>query len=105
VKRNAILALGVAATLVETTLWHGPLGASNRLASKIEAAARAELAHQEMQAVAARLERRPLRRRLVLSGPGDAFQQRELARILDEIPGVSGVRWASPPRLASDGVK
>jgi len=47
--------------------------------------------------VSARLERNPLRRRLVLSGPADDFQRAELVQILADIPGVAGVRWASPP--------
>lgn len=104
-KRDAILALGVAAVLAETALWHGPLGASDRLAGKIERAARAELVRLEMPVVTARLERAPLRRRLVLAGPADDFQQRELARIMDSIPGVSGVRWTTPPSLAGEAVK
>ena len=103
-KRNLAIALGAAAVLAETALWHGPLGAGDRLAGKIERTARAELRHLEMPMVTARLERGPLRRRLVLSGPADDFQQRELVRILDEIPGVAGVRWANPPSLAAEPV-
>jgi hypothetical protein len=102
--RKAIIALGIAATFVETALWHGPLGAGDELAGKIEKAVRAEIRHQEMFGVTARLERGPLRRRIVLTGPADDFQQAELARILDQIPGVAGVRWTSPP-APSDGVK
>ena len=102
--RNAIIALGVVATLVETALWHGPLGASDRLALKVESAARATLDHLEMTKVSARLERNPLRRRLVLSGPADDFQRAELVQILADIPGVADVRWASPP-IPSDGAR
>jgi hypothetical protein len=47
-----------------------------------------------MAGVSARLERGPLRRRLVLTGPADDFQRAELVRILDEVPGVAEVRWA-----------
>ena len=104
-KRNHILALGVAAVLAQTALWHGPLGAADRLAGQIEAAARAELKRQEMFAVSARLERAPLRRKIVLSGPADDFQQRELIRIMNEMPGVSSARWASPARRSSESVK
>ena len=97
-KRNAILALGLAAVAAETILWHGPLGAADRLAGKIEAAARRNLDHFEMTKVAARIERGPLRRTLLLSGPADDFQRAQLVLLLDDIPGVAGVRWASPPR-------
>jgi hypothetical protein len=105
VKRNAILALGVAAVLAETALWHGPLGAADRLTTKIETAARAELQRQEMPGISARVACDPLlRRQVILTGPADDFQQAELVRIIDGLPGVSGVRWASPPK-PSDGVR
>jgi hypothetical protein len=105
VKRNATLALGVAAVLAETALWHGPLGAADRLTAKIETAARAELQRQEMPGISVRVARDPqLRRQVVLTGPADDFQQAELVRLIDGLPGVSGVRWTSPPQT-SDGVK
>ena len=100
--RNTIIVLGVAAVLAETALWHGPLGAGDRLASKIETHARATLSHLEMTNVSARLERRPLRRRLVLTGPADDFQRAQLVQILDDIPGVAGVRWASSPKPSNE---
>ena len=103
--RGPILALGIAAVLVETALWHGPLGAADRLTGGIEHTASAGLRHLEMAMVTARVERSPLRRRVVLSGPADDFQQRELVRIIGEIPGVSSVRWATPPSLAAEPVK
>jgi hypothetical protein len=37
----------------------------------------------------------PLTRRVELSGPADDFQRSELARLMDEIPGVSGATWSS----------
>ena len=103
--RNWVLTLGVAAVLAETALWHGPLGAGDRLAGKIERTARTTLDHYEMPLVTARLERSPLRRRLLLSGPADDFQHGELVRMLDEIPGVASVRWTTPPSLSAEPVK
>lgn len=103
-KRNAIIALGIAASLVETAIWHGPLGAADRSAAKIETAARRVLDRLEMTQVGARLERAPLRRRLLLSGPADDFQRAQLVQILDDIPGVASVRWANPPRLPPEAV-
>jgi hypothetical protein len=102
--RNVTFAGGAAAALVAAALWSGPLGGGDRLASKIETSARATLNHLEMTGVSARLERNPLRRRLILSGPADDFQRAELVQILDDIPGVAGVRWATPPK-PSDGVR
>ena len=103
--RNLAYGGGAAAALVAAALWHGPLGAGQRLTAKIEGAARTELQRQEMTGINVRLEREPLlERRLVLSGPADDFQESELVRILDAKPGVAGVRWASPPQ-PSGGVK
>ena len=91
--RRTILLLGLAATVGITALWHGPLGAGERLANETEARARATLDYYELPMIQARLQRGPLSRRLVLSGPADDFQRAELVRILDETPGVLEVRW------------
>jgi hypothetical protein len=63
------------------------------MAQHIEGQARQRLDHDEMFQVQARLQRRPLSRRLVLSGPADDFQRQELARRLDAVPGVLDVQW------------
>ena len=102
--RKIYFGAGAAAALVAALLWSGPLGAGDRLAGRIETAARATLDHLEMTQVNARLERGPLRRRLVLSGPADDFQRGQLVQILDDIHGVAGVRWATPPK-PSNGAK
>jgi hypothetical protein len=104
-KRRTTFMAGVATTVGLAIVWHWPLGAADRLTGHVEAAALAELKHQEMFGVTARLERSPLRRRVVLSGPADDFQQAELIRILDELPGVSGVRWATPPAASTESVQ
>ena len=96
---------GAAAALIAALLWHGPLGASDRLTDGIERTARWELQRLELPMVTARLERSPLGRRLVLSGPADDFQQRELVQFMDSIPGVSGVRWANPPSVSAEPVR
>lgn len=91
--RRTILFLGLAATIGFTALWHGPLGAGDRLAAQVEGEARRTLDYYEMPMIQATLQRGPLSRRLVLSGPADDFQRSELIRILDETPGVLEVRW------------
>lgn len=92
-KRGLILTGGIIATLAAGALWHGPLGAGERLATRADKIARATLDYYELPAVDARLERDPLRRRIVLSGPADAFQRSELLRIMGQVPGVNEVRW------------
>ena len=87
------LAIGLVTMLGLTWFYHGPLGTGERLASKVEQRARAELVRQEMGMISARLERQPLRRTLLLSGPADDFQRGELVRIMASIPGVGEARW------------
>lgn len=104
-RRRHIFMAGLATTISLAIIWHWPLGAAERLTGAVETTAMAELKHQEMFGVSARLERSPLRRRIVLAGPADDFQQAELLRIIDELPGVSGVRWATPPAVAAKSVQ
>ena len=101
--KRTIFLIGSAAVIGFTALWHGPFGAGERLARQIEADARHQLDRDEMFHVQAHLQRSPLSRRLLLSGPADDFQRSELVRRLDEIPGVVDVRWeaASLPQERS----
>ena len=94
--RNGALALGIAATLAASFLWHGPGGAGERFAGTIDRTMRATLDHYEMQPVTARLQRNPLTRRLLLDGPADAFQRTEIARIALEVPGLGSAYWPGP---------
>ena len=100
-RRRAALAivLGTGVVLALGGLWHGPLGAASGLASTIERQSRRVLIDWEMPQIQARLEREPLKRTLVLSGPADDFQRSELIRIMDDVPGVANVRWTDmkPP--------
>ena len=94
---NLVLIGGAAAALLAASLWHGPLRAGDRFAATVESAARTTLGYYEMEAVDARLERSPLSRRLILAGQSDDIQQRELKRIMEQLPGVSDVQWANRP--------
>lgn len=91
--RRMIILAGVAVTIGFSALWHGPLGAGERLAGQVEAQARRQLDRDEMFQIQGHLQRNPLSRRLVLSGTADDFQRGELIRRLDEVPGVLEVRW------------
>ena len=101
---RTVFLTGLVAVVGFTALWHGPLGAGERLARQVEADARNRLDRDEMFHVQAHLQRNPLSRRLILSGPADDFQRSELVRRLDEVPGVLDVRWdpASLPQERSD---
>lgn len=93
--RRTILALGIATVIGATWLWHGPLGAGERLASGIEAQARTMLDNFEMVHVKAEIERGPLTRRVILSGPADDFQRREIKRLVEAQPSVAEARWSA----------
>jgi hypothetical protein len=89
------LLLGMAAVTATTWLWHGPLGVGERFAVAREQAARQQLDHDEMYQVQARMERNPIRRRLILSGPADDFQRREIKRRMEAQPGVAEALWSA----------
>ena len=93
-QRNWLLGLGAAVAIIGAYLWHAPLGAADRFAAKVESVAEFVLNDWEMDQVDARLHRAPLTRRLMLSGPADAFQQNELDRMMSTIPGVSTATWS-----------
>ena len=61
--RRTIFLIGLAVVVGFAALWHGPLGAGERLASRAEMAARAQLDRDEMFLVQARMQRGPLSRR------------------------------------------
>jgi hypothetical protein len=105
VNRRSIVLAGVAAVLAETALWHGPRGAGDRLAARAEVVARRTLDYYELPMIQVHMQRAPLTRRLVLSGPADDFQRAELVRILNKVPGVLDVRWdpASLPQEQRTG--
>ncbi len=84
---------GVAATIAASMLWHGPIGAGDRLAARADKIARATLDYYELPAVSARVQRDPLARVMVLSGPADSFQRSELLRIMRQVPGANDARW------------
>ena len=99
-RRMSLIAIGAVAALAAAALWHGPLGAADRLAGQVDRTARAVLVDWEMGQVQATLARGPLTRRLMLSGPADDFQRRELVRIMRTIPGVSSATWSNSRGLA-----
>ena len=95
--RNLALIAGAVLAIAAAALWHGPLGGADRFATRVERGARQALDYYEMTRVTAQLQRAPLSRRLILTGPADDFQHSELVRVLDQLPGVSSVSW-SPGR-------
>ncbi len=83
---------GVALAMAATALWHG-LVAGDRMANTIEHNARLQLDYDEMTQVQAHVQRGPLTRELLLSGPADDFQRGEIVRRMLFLPGVGAARW------------
>lgn len=96
-RRRLARVAGILMAIAAAALWHWPLGGADQFSSRVERGARQALDYYEMTQVTARLERNPLSRRLILTGPADDFQHSELVRVLDQLPGVSSVSW-SPRR-------
>ena len=93
-RRLGAIAGGAVAALIAVALWHGPLGAADRLAQDLERSARQTLVdHDAPPGLTVRVHRGPLTRQLILSGSGDDFQREEAARLLGEVPGVSSAGW------------
>jgi hypothetical protein len=93
-KRHLKLAVGAVISLALAGLWHGPSGAAERFAAKVDEGIHQTLVYYEMTQVQARLHRGPLSREIILSGPANDFQRSELARFMDEIPGVRSAAWS-----------
>jgi hypothetical protein len=93
-RRIRAIAGGAVAAIVASVLWHGPLGAADRLSTAVERSAAQVLADNDAPSgVTARIHHSPLTRQLILSGPSDDFQRAEAARLLSQIPGVGGAAW------------
>lgn len=93
--RAAILLAGIGAIVGVTWLWHAPLGAGERFAAGVDGRARAMLDKYEMIHVQARMQRTPLTRQVMLSGPADDFQRSEIERLVEAQPGVGDATWSA----------
>jgi hypothetical protein len=99
-RRNAFLGAGAALSIVAAALWHGPFGAADRFAARIERSARSVLvANYAPKGINVHIHHAPLTRQLILSGPGDDFQRTEAARLLRLIPGVGDAAWTQSARI------
>jgi hypothetical protein len=85
---GVLLAVGIAA------LWHGPGGAADSFSLKVERTIREALVNNEIPEVSGHLHRNPLSRRVMLSGPADDFQRREVVKLMHVVPGVESASWS-----------
>lgn len=106
-KRVLALALGVILALGLAALWHGPGGAANRFTKSVEQVVREALVNNEIPEVSGHLQRGPLTRRVLLSGPADDFQRREVVNLMNVVPGVESASWSGGtaiPLIAEGGI-
>ncbi|WP_300973526.1 hypothetical protein [Sphingomonas sp. LHG3406-1] len=91
--RKMILGMGALAAVAVAELHHGLLGGAE-VEARIEQRARNLLFYYDLPQISARMDEKPLSRRLILAGPADDFQRRALVEKMGELPGVNEVRWA-----------
>lgn len=91
---TARLIAGLLVAVALAVLWHGPLGAADRFAAAVDRNVRLALVNNEIPQVSGHLQRDPLSRRVLLSGPANDFQRSELVRIIGGLPGVRDASWS-----------
>lgn len=95
--------VGLLAVMLMGWLSHGPLGNGERLLSRLEAQARAQIQASQVPGVEVRMERDPMARVATLSGPANDFQREGMGQfpgINDRVRTVEGIErleWANPP--------
>lgn len=102
---NAKILIGLAAVLVTTWVYHGPVGVGATFIDRAESEARRVVAGTEVPGIEVRLGREPLSRLATLSGPADEFQRqgqgelKGLNGLVAEVDGVSDVQWTDEGEL------
>ena len=94
-RRNLALLTGAALCIALALVWHGPLGAADRLATAVDREARLALYVNEIPEVQGHIHHGPLTRQVLLSGPADDFQRAELVKIIGSLPGVTSATWGA----------
>lgn len=95
--------IGLAAALAAGGLFHGPMGGGARLLDALQAHAELRIRHSELP-IRVEMERAPMRRAAILSGPANDFQREGMGSYpglnqrIATIPGIAAVRWAEGHR-------
>jgi hypothetical protein len=101
--RIAKLLIGLAAALAAAWLSHGPLGRGEAFVAMLETRAQAVVAQQGVAGVTVRMQRDPLRRVAILSGPANDFQRNGMGSLpglnqrVAAVSGIGSVEWANAP--------
>lgn len=92
-KRNTAFAVGAVVSIALAAIWHGPLGAADRFAADVDKSVRWAVVYNYIPEVSGHVQRGPLTRRVILSGPADDFQRSQLVEIVGDLPGVESASW------------
>jgi len=94
--------LGLTAALLAGWISHGPIGRGAAFVDQLDGALQPLVPGFNVPGVTATMQRDPLARTALLSGPADCFQRRGLGslkgiegRVL-AIPGMSRAEWTNP---------
>ena len=95
--------IGLAAALVVALVGYWPLGMGQAFVDRLEAGANVMVARADVAGVTVAMQRAPLARKALLSGPANQFQREGMGslpginqRVL-AVPGMSRVEWTNPP--------
>lgn len=95
--------IGLAAALVVAVVAYWPVGMGAAFIDRLEAGANIMLARAEVPGVTVHMQRSPLARKALLTGPANQFQREGMGslpginqRVL-AVPGMSRVEWTNPP--------
>jgi hypothetical protein len=97
--RSVKVAIGLIAVLLMGWIYHGPAGRGAAFVDGLEAQARAAVAQTELPGIEVRMNRDPLSRVALLSGPANDLQREGLGSqwgindYVRAVPGIGSVRW------------
>ena len=93
--------IGLAAALAAGWISHGPLGRGEMFVNQLESDLQLVIANANLPGVTGRVQREPLARTAILSGPADQFQRDGMGsmpginrRVLT-VPGMARYEWTN----------
>ena len=95
--------IGLAAALLMAWVWHWPAGRGAMLIDTLERQANSATADAELPGLSVRMEREPLTRNAIVSGPANDLQREGLGSqfgvkdYVRTVPGIGDVRWDDEP--------